>query len=72
MNSTYVPLNQVAPGFLFRVPVGVRFNLADNVGAFIEGRFWMNSFTFNRNFSGENDSITETGTQILAGVGLLF
>jgi TolB-like protein len=64
--------NQTEPGFLFRVPFGVRFHVADPLDLFIEGRFWMNTFSFNQNISGVNNTITEQGFQFLGGVGLSF
>ena len=65
-------LSQTEPGFLFRVPVGVRFRPVDPLTLFVEGRFWMNTFSFNRGYAGETDTITETGSQFLAGIGLSF
>jgi opacity protein-like surface antigen len=65
-------LSETTPGFTFRVPFGVRFRLNDKVGMFGEGRYYYNTFTFNRNISGETDSITMTGLQFLTGLSLVF
>jgi TolB-like protein len=65
-------LNQTVPGFLFRVPFGVRFHVADPLDLFVEGRFWMNTFSFNQGFANINNTVTQQGFQFLGGVGLSF
>ncbi len=65
-------LNQTVPGFLFRVPFGVRFHVSDPLDLFLEGRFWMNTFTFDQGIAGITDTLTEQGFQFLGGIGLSF
>jgi hypothetical protein len=72
MNNISTLLNQTVPGFLMRVPFGLRINLNERLSVFGEGRIWLNTFTFDRGFSGETDTITQRGFQFLTGLGLLF
>lgn len=65
-------LDQTVPGFLFRVPFGVRVHVADPLDLFLEGRAWMNTFTFDQELVGVTDTITQRGFQLLCGVGLSF
>ena len=65
-------LSQTAPGFMFRIPFGLRMKLADNFGLFAEGRWVFNTFTYDRGFTGETDKITMRGFQFLGGLSVLF
>lgn len=65
-------LDQTVPGFLFRVPFGMRVHVADPLDIFLEGRAWMNTFTFDQELVGVTDTITQRGFQLLGGVGLSF
>ncbi len=64
-------LNETAVGFMFRVPIGIRFN-ADNVTFFMEYRAEINGTTFTRNVSGESNSLTFYGSRFVLGVGSKF
>lgn len=65
-------LDETVPGFLFRIPFGVRFNPNDQFSLFLEGRPWFNRFVFDRGYVGETDTITMRGFQFLTGIGFLF
>lgn len=65
-------LNQTVMGFLFRVPFGVRVQVADSLAIFTEGRIWMNKFEFDQGIVGINNIVTQNGFQFLGGVGLTF
>lgn len=65
-------LSETAPGFTYRIPIGVRAMFNDNFGMFGEWRYNYNTFTFNRNIASENDKITMTGSQFLLGLSLVF
>lgn len=65
-------LQETTAGFMFRIPFGVRFNIADKFGLFVEGRYYRNSFSFTRNRTSEDDEIVLKGMQFLTGLSLLF
>ncbi|OGS10556.1 MAG: hypothetical protein A2234_01310 [Elusimicrobia bacterium RIFOXYA2_FULL_58_8] len=66
-----VLLNETAIGFMFRVPVGIRFNM-DNTTFFLEGRMEMNSTSFTRGSASETNSLTFVGARGVFGVGTKF
>jgi len=77
IKSTVIPdinnryLNETAVGFMFRVPVGIRFNM-DNTTFFLEGRMEMNATSFNRGSATEVNNVTFVGARGLFGVGTKF
>ncbi len=64
-------LNETAVGFMFRVPVGVRFNM-DSTTFFLEWRAEMNSTSFNGGYAGVTNNVTFTGSRFVLGVGSKF
>ena len=66
-----VLLNETAVGFMFRVPVGIRFNM-DNTTFFLEGRMEMNATSFNRGSATEVNNVTFVGARGVFGVGTKF
>jgi len=66
-----VLLNETAIGFMFRVPIGIRFNM-DNTTFFLEGRVEANATSFNRGSATEVDNVTFVGTRGVFGVGTKF
>ncbi|MEW5951502.1 MAG: FlgO family outer membrane protein [Elusimicrobiota bacterium] len=64
-------LNETAVGFMFRVPIGLRFN-ADNVTFFMEYRAEINATSFNRGFGNETNNLTFNGSRFVFGVGSKF
>ncbi len=69
INNRY--LDETAVGFMFRVPVGIRFNM-DNTTFFLEGRMEMNATSFNRGSASEVNNVTFVGARGLFGVGTKF
>lgn len=65
-------LQETTAGFMFRIPFGLRFNIADKFGLFVEGRYYRNSFSFTRNRTSEDDEMVLKGMQFLTGLSLLF
>ncbi len=64
-------LNETDIGFMFRVPVGVRFN-TDNATFFAEWRAEINATSFNGGYSGVTNNVTFTGSRFVFGVGTKF
>jgi hypothetical protein len=66
------PLDQFAPGFLFRIPIGVRLMFDKSFGFFGEYRYSLNYFKFDRNIADESDSIKLKMKQFLFGLCFEF
>jgi len=66
-----VLLNETEVGFMFRVPVGVRF-IMDNTTFFLEGRMEANVTSFNRGSASETNSLTFVGARGVFGLGTKF
>lgn len=58
-------------GFMFRVPVGVRF-VTGNTTFFLEGRMEMNATSFTRGSVNESNSLTFVGARGVFGLGTRF
>ncbi len=68
IHNTY--LNETDIGFMFRVPIGVRFNM-DSTTFFAEWRAEINATSFNGGSSITNN-VTFTGSRFVFGVGTKF
>jgi TolB-like protein len=71
-SSVTASLNEISPGLLVRVPLGVRMKIGDKLGLFGEYRYVMNRVTFNREIANETDTLTLKGGQFLTGLSLMF
>lgn len=77
IKSTVIPdihnhyLNETDIGFMFRVPVGVRYNM-DNTTLFAEWRAEINATSFNAGYSGVTNNVTFAGSRFVFGVGTKF
>ncbi len=70
-DNTGLLLNETAVGLMFRVPVGLRFNM-DSTTFFMEYRAEINATSFTRGYAVEKDNLTFTGGRFVFGVGSKF
>ncbi|MDD2804711.1 MAG: CsgG/HfaB family protein [Elusimicrobiales bacterium] len=66
------PVEDMGVGFMFRVPVGVRFKPGKDFQIVTELRYEMNHIMFDRGISGESDTITLSGAKFIVGMGFTF
>ena len=66
------PLNEFSLGFLYNIPLGIRFTLDENTSLFAEYRYTYNTFGFDRGTSNETNNINLSISQFLFGVGFNF
>lgn len=77
IKSTVIPdihnryLNETDIGFMFRVPVGIRYNM-DNTTFFAEWRAEINATSFNAGYANVTNNVTFTGSRFVFGVGTKF
>jgi len=65
-------LSTTEVGFMYRIPFGIRVRFNDEIGMFLEGRTFHNTFEFNRNRASETDTIVIHGFKTLFGMSILF
>ncbi|MDD5686787.1 MAG: FlgO family outer membrane protein [Elusimicrobia bacterium] len=66
------PLSQVTPGFLFRIPIGMRIMIGEKTSIFGEYRYAFNTCSIDRGIKSEVDTISISMNQILFGLGFGF
>jgi TolB-like protein len=72
LNHNLQVLDQTAPGWSLRIPIGMRFKVGRRVGLFAEGRFVWSGARFDRGILGEKDTILLSGAQLLGGLSFFF
>jgi len=66
------PVEESALGFVFNVPVGVRFKVSERFSIVAEWRYQSNSVSFNRDVTGESDHVTVKGYYYHLAGGVKF